>query len=166
MESVPPPKSHQPLTCLQAENWMTMEFFSSAHLQLWQALWSLETTLRWLHMCTHRGQKQTGKRTGQTHVHLTQSHLSHRSSNCSLQINIIWGRPGLRANNKHSDNLVGLEADLSPSIHAKVGAWSCNATSTLDQIRLCSKLEFTGWPGPFPHEPRPKRCWWSSESWG
>lgn len=128
---------------------------SSAHLQLWQAWWNLEIALRWLHICTRRGQRQTTKRTGKTHFHVRQRHLSHRSSNCSLQGHIRWGRPGPRANNKHLDNLVGLEADLT-NIHVKVDAWSCNTTNTLDQIQLCSKLEFTSCLGPFPHEPRPK----------
>lgn len=156
---------HQPLIGFRPKTSMTIEFFSSAHLQLWQAWWNLEIALRWLHICTRRGQKQTTKRTGQTHFHVRQRHLSHRSSNCSLQGHITWGRPG-PPNNKHLDNLVGLEADLTPNIQVKVDVWSCNTTNTLDQIQLCSKLEFTGCLGPFPHEPRPKCCWWSSESWG
>lgn len=37
---------------------------SSSPTQTWRKGWNLEITLRWLHICTHWGQKQTSKRTG------------------------------------------------------------------------------------------------------
>lgn len=79
-----PPKAREPPSLL---HWHT----DATHTERWicfpnDQIW---ITLRWLHTCTHRAPKRKGQTPSRR-----QSHLSDRSSNCSLQVHITRGGQG------------------------------------------------------------------------